>query len=252
MNDEIVKILKHFNLSEKEAGIYLASLQIGKGTVYEIAKVANIKRPTAYVLIDGLIQKGLIVAQKEKNKTVCLPISPRRLVETWRGRLEALEAISPELNAYYQKGQVQPTVLVFEGEKGIDAVYSELTPKDTKGEEILVFGSLAAVKEKFAYRLPVWSKVVKNKRNKIRELVNKEEGVVDYAKQMAGLENPNYQVRVTKNDVFGKGDTIIYRNKIAIFSLKKELFVIVIESAEIEKTYKALFESAWADSELVK
>lgn len=249
MNDEIVKILKHFDLNEKEANIYLACLSVGKGTVYEIAKITNIKRSTAYVIIDGLVQKGLVVSSTEKNKTTYSPIPPKRLVDTWKGRVDALEAISPDLNDYYQKGKIKPGVLVFEGEKGIDAVYSELTPKDTKNEEILVFGSISAVGEKFSYRIPIWSKVVKNKRNKIKELVNNEEGVYDYIKKMKDLDNPSYQIKITKTDLFGKCDNIIYKNKIAIFSLKKELFVIVIESEEIVKTYKALFNAMWKNAQ---
>src|SRR3989338_1335702 len=224
MNEETLKVLKYFNLSEKEAQIYIASLKVGKGTVYEIAKEANIKRPTAYVLVDSLVAKGLITSHAEKNKTICSPISPKSLLEIWRGRVEALEVISIDLNSYYQKNESKSSVMVFTGEEGIDAVYSELTPRDTKNEEIILFGSIAAFGEKFNHRIPVWKKVVKNKRNKIRELINFENGITDYAQKMKALNNPNYQIGITKTDILGKCDNIIYGNKIAIFSLKENLF----------------------------
>ncbi len=248
MNEETLKVLKYFNLSEKEAQIYIASLKVGKGTVYEIAKEANIKRPTAYVLVDSLVAKGLITSYAEKNKTICSPISPKSLLETWRGRVEALEAVSIDLNSYYQKNNFKSSVMVFTGEEGVDAVYSELTPKDTKNEEILLFGSISALGEKFNHRIQIWKKVVKNKRNKIRELINSENGSTEYAQKMKTLNNPDYHIRITKNDIFGKCDNIIYGNKIAIFSLKEALFVIVIDSEQIVKTYKALFENIWRDS----
>lgn len=46
--------------------------------------------------------------------------------------------------------------------------------------------------------------------------------------------------------------SIVWQNKIAIFSLKEELFVTIIESEEIVKTYKALFDAAWEQATVVK
>lgn len=245
MDNELIKILNYLNLSEKEARLYLASLQIGKGTVYEIAKIANLKRPTAYVLVEGLIQKGLITTQEENKKTLCSPVPPKRLIETWKGKVEALESIYPELNAYYQKSAAKPKVSIYEGEKGADIIYSELTPKNTKGEEILLFGSIAILKEKFNYRFKIWDKVARNKNNKIRELLTDDSETRKYIERVKPFNNPNHQIRVVPKNIFGECDNIIYQNKIAIFSLKEEVFVTVIESEETVKTYKAIFEMAW-------
>lgn len=252
MNQEIVKILSYFNLSESEAKVYLAALKVGKGTAYEIAKETNLKRPTVYVIIDSLVQKGLITTQSEKGKTLCLPVSPRRVVEMWKGRVEALEAIQPELNIFYRQSEVQPKVQVFEGEKGVDAVYNELPPLESKGDEILLFGSVRAIEDGFSYLFPRWERAFKNKRNKIRELLNSEPDLDRYLSQRTILDNPNYEIRVMVEDVFGKTDNIIYQNKLAIFSLNKELFVTIIESEEIVKTYKALFDAAWANAKVIK
>lgn len=252
MTEEIIKILSYFNLSDNEARVYLACLKVGKATAYEIAKEANLKRPTVYVLVDSLVQKGLITTQTEGNKTICLPVAPRRVVDMWKGRVEALEAIQPDLNVFYRQSEYQPKVQVFEGEKGVDAVYNELPPLESKGEEVLLFGSMKAILEGFDYLIPRWERVFKNKRNPIRELVNNEPEALEYLDKRMTFDNPNYQLRVAQGQPFGKTDNILYQNKLAIFSLDKELFVTIIESEEIAKTYRALFESAWKDAKVVR
>lgn len=251
MNTELLQTLSAVGLSEKEARAYLACLQVGRGTVYQIAKVANLKRPNVYVLVDELVQKGLIATRIENKKTICSPLSPRQLVERWQGKVEALWSIIPDLNTYYQKGLYQPKVMMYEGEQGINAVYNEITPGSAKTENIFVFGSISALREKFPHQLKVWERIARNKRNHIKELVNFEEGAVEYIKRINSLGNPHYEGRVTKSGVFGACDNVMYKNKIAIFSLKKELFVVVIESEELTKTYKALFEMAWENAKKI-
>lgn len=252
MNEDIIKILSYFDLSESEAKVYLAALKVGKGTAYEITKVTNLKRPTVYVIIDSLVQKGLITTQPQKGRTLCLPVAPRRLVDMWKGRVESLEAIQPDLNVFYRQSEIQPKVQIFEGEKGVDSVYNELPPLESKGDEILLFGSIRAIENGFNYLFPRWERAFKNKKNKVKELLNAEPDLENYLNQRTILDNPNYEIRVMDNDVFGKTDNIIFQDKLAIFSLDKELFVTTIQSEEIVKTYRALFDAAWASAKIIK
>lgn len=252
MSRELQKVLRNFDLSDGEAKTYLSALKLGRATAYEIAKQAGLKRPTVYVFLERLAEQGLVTTERAGAKTLILPTSPDRLVEIWKGRLSALEAIKPELDAFYQKNQYQPKVQVFEGERGVDAIYHELPPEDSEGEEILLFGSVKAITDGFSYLLPKWEKSFANKQNPIRELLNDESENKLYVSHRSILDNPQYQIRVMNGDVFGKTDNIIYGNKLAIFSLKEELFVTVIESEEIVKTYRALFDAAWAQARIIK
>lgn len=47
-------------------------------------------------------------------------------------------------------------------------------------------------------------------------------------------------------------DNAIVENKIVITSLKKRLFVVIIESKEIVDTYRALFDLAWQGAKEIK
>jgi len=59
---------------------------------------------------------------------------------------------------------------------------------------------------------------------------------------------PNYRVRLAPKEFGFSSDTIIYGNKIAIFSFKKH-FAIIIEGDDVAKSFKSLFELAWQSAE---
>ena len=54
----MLKELQDMGLSEKEAKIYLASLEIGRATADQLAKQAKIVRSTTYVQLESLMKKG--------------------------------------------------------------------------------------------------------------------------------------------------------------------------------------------------
>ena len=55
---QIQVILKNFGLSEKEAKIYLALLELEAATVFETAKQSGINRSSAYVVLEALQKKA--------------------------------------------------------------------------------------------------------------------------------------------------------------------------------------------------
>ena len=67
--EDLIEQLKNLNLTDKEARVYLSLLELGPSTPYKIAKRARLKRPTAYVIAEELVEKGLIIqVTGEKNK----------------------------------------------------------------------------------------------------------------------------------------------------------------------------------------
>ena len=74
--------LKHIGLNEKEIQIYLSLLELGSSTVLAIAKRSGIKRPTAYLVLQSLVEKGfasrIIKGKNNKPKTI-LPLNGKSL-----------------------------------------------------------------------------------------------------------------------------------------------------------------------------
>jgi sugar-specific transcriptional regulator TrmB len=67
MTNQINLELRKLGLKEKEAGVYLAALELGFTSVQNIAKKAEISRPTAYEIIKSLIRRGLIKEIRRKG-----------------------------------------------------------------------------------------------------------------------------------------------------------------------------------------
>ncbi len=63
----LINQLQKIGFSDKEAAVYLASLELGPATILELAKKAKVKRPTVHVLVEGFIKRGL-ASSFEKGK----------------------------------------------------------------------------------------------------------------------------------------------------------------------------------------
>ncbi|GEM_PF-1913549 len=250
MDNDIASILSYFNLSPKEAAVYLAALKSGPATVYEIAKSAGIKRPTAYVLAESLKEKGLLTSQKDRHRELLSPIAPRQFITSWKNKLESLEAVAPELNAYYERTSTHPRISIYEGRAGLDAAYNQMLYSRgmrTK-EELLSISTISVIMENYSHLFPAWKRTVHDKRNRMRDLICDEPISQSYGQEMLALGNPNYELRIAKNIPIGKTDTFIYRNKVAMFWFTPPFTATVTESDEVAQTFRALFNVAWVNA----
>lgn len=117
-NTHLFETLKTLGLSEKEAKIYFALLQLGPATPYKMAKRSGLKRPTAYVIADELVGKGYAVkAPGDKHTYIARP--PEVIYEEREEKMLEAKKTLRELQAL--KGGVadRPAVLYFEGKEGM-------------------------------------------------------------------------------------------------------------------------------------
>src|SRR3989344_9484889 len=75
----MIKELQDIGLSEKEAKIYSAALELGAATADQLAKHSKIVRSTTYVQLESLMEKGLMSTYEQGKKTFFAPESPELL-----------------------------------------------------------------------------------------------------------------------------------------------------------------------------
>lgn len=135
--NHLIEPLKNLGLSEKEAKVYLALLQLGPATPYQIAKKAELKRPTAYVIAEELVEKSLIVHVPGEDKRRYIAKSPESFIEEREEKLRAAKQILPELKSFQKGTAEKPSILYFEGVEGIRQGYwhrqKELHNKEVVG-----------------------------------------------------------------------------------------------------------------------
>lgn len=161
----------------------------------------------------------------------------------------------PDLLALHNAPKEKPKIQVFEGARGLQLVYDEMYAALGNKEEALFFTDIKTLQEHFPEALTEYKKKLQQLKNpRVRELnfgdTAGKEWSSTMTKTMKGKSN--YAARVLPTDFeFGTTDNLIFGSKLVIFSHKKDLFVIVIESEEVSKTYRVLFEWAWKSAKPV-
>lgn len=130
-----IEKLQKFGLTDKEARVYMALLEIGDSVVTDVAKHAKVNRSTAYVLIDALLKRGLISVSERRGVKIFSAVTPNKLNEIAQLKYsEATELvkISKDLSEDLKKikkvivSSSKTNLNVFEGSEGMKLVSQDL------------------------------------------------------------------------------------------------------------------------------
>jgi len=247
--------LEQLGLSKNQAKVYLANLQLGAATVLNLAKYADLKRPTVYLILEDLEKLGLVSKTKDKrNKTLFKAEKPKRLLTDLRVKEELVNEMLPSLNAIYNLDPEKPHIKIAEGVSGVRSVYNGIFTylAANPSEELLIYGSLGDAQQLFGSQVvDLFQTLMKQSKNPIREIGNDDHETRKYYRESAAL-NPHHELRMIRNDGrFFKTDNMIYGNTVVIFSVKDQIFATTIEASNIVETYKTLFNMAWRSGKRV-
>ncbi|MDD3487022.1 MAG: helix-turn-helix domain-containing protein [Candidatus Moranbacteria bacterium] len=236
------KTLENLGIHEKKAEVYLACLELGSATAYLIAKKVGLKRPTVYDLANQLMREGLLHKSMRGNVKYFSPADPEKLVRSLREKEHQIRRVMPELQNLYNSPKAKPLIRYFEGKAGIMEMYEDSLRSCKKGDEILAY-----VGEDILRHLPEYTKDYVARRVEkgivLRGIYKNNQEMAKYLDKSAG------QLRITRildeKNFPVNNETNIYKNKIAIASYGKEMFGMIVESEEIARSQKAIFELAW-------
>ena len=253
MTDVLVKNLTEAGLSEKEAKVYIALLELELATAFEIAKHSGLNRSTTYVILESLKKKGLAGTSPDNPKVVqYFASSPDSLLHSVRSRAkheqdvkDDLEQVLPELKALHKDTRHRPKVRVYEGKEGVREIFYSLFESPVKDLKTYANASrlVSFFPEFISYN---------QKRAKI--------GIKMYAINPASDEMINFLKKQT--NPLPKGDQLllipekkfrfpvnvgIYGNRVSFVSAKGDHGVI-IENKEISDTLRSAFDLTWEEA----
>jgi sugar-specific transcriptional regulator TrmB len=239
-------LLTHLGLSDKESAIYLALLELGPSDVTEIAIKANIKRPTAYVVLDTLVEKGFIctVAHTVRHYQA---EDPKKLLAVQQAKLLQFESAIPGLIGLASTSEQKPTARFFNGIEGIKAVYEESLLQPA-GSEIMAIGHAQAVEDGIAGFADWYIKRRVSGNISMRAITNSEPG------SLAVVQRDHDELRHTrvlpKDKLDEQFEINIYGNKVtAVSFVHHELIGIIIESSVFAAAHRQMFEILWKVAE---
>lgn len=120
------KQLQTFGFTKKEATTYLALLELGEGTLADLARKACIRRTTLYDVVQSLKDKGLASTIRSGGRLLYLAEDPRTLDDRLDEQRSALSAMLPELLSMANALPRKPKVRFYEGIEGIKEVYRDM------------------------------------------------------------------------------------------------------------------------------
>jgi len=243
---ELAKQLRQIGFNEKEAKVYLACLQLGQDTAWHISQKCGLKRSTVYFVLNELIERGLVSIWKTKKATLWRAANPKKLFTQLKHKEEALTEMFPLLQSIYNFDEAKPNIEIFEGREGVRQIYAEVVEYLAKGKEILCWGDVSHIWDILEDVTEKYLAQDRNRRYKVREILNENEKNKKYVKLIRKNKNPRHLIRfLPENSNFSGNDNIVFGDKLVIFSTQNKLFATVIQSQDIANSYRNLFELAW-------
>src|SRR3989338_1933856 len=233
----MISDLLKLGLTDEEAHIYVACLEINGGPVSNIARKAGVNRVSAYHTLENLLRKRL-VSHYNRNGVKCFaPEPPEKLSELALEKVNLAKSIIPELKTLTAPLGFKPKIRFYEGRDGVERVFTESL--DAKGE-ILGYTNLKAVTEFFPEFFKTYTHQRLNKGIKTRYLSpNTVESVhvIDPFLPKHYDENLIEILLVNKDQFPFQNKILIFGNTVGIVSLNSdELLGLLIESATLAQT----------------
>lgn len=247
----LARELEKLGLSDKEALVYLASLEIGPSPVQNIARKAEVNRATTYVMIESLMQKGLMSTFEKGKKTMYTAEKPERLhriVHQERSVVDEKESIIkrllPDLTAISDAAGERPKVSFYEGEEGLEAMRETIFEKKIEAiEDFISFDDLRHLLPKEHW-----------KKHNIKLAQKQIKGRTIYTSEQ--FETPAEEtkklwkfLRIPKDKFPMHGELTVYGDRIAMIALRGKLVGVIIESREMAVMVRSMFELAWIQAE---
>jgi predicted transcriptional regulator len=254
---KILTYLKQLELSEPESKLYLTLLQTGPISVRELAATSDIKRTTAYLYIDQLIEKGLVMKLvKGSHKQIAAnpPESLQHLVEqqvasaeiAQKQFKEVLSLITSKMNTENDNEELE--IRYYKGLAGAMKVYEEAL----SGKSFRLYVNLAELDRlimpnNLGLDYTLFERAIeKNKDLHIYEIIADAEDSLENFTLDATMNKGRfyYKYMPAKVGLTAPG-ILLFDNKVAIISGKETLHVYVLYNKDYFENSKKLFDFIW-------
>jgi len=241
-----------FGLSEKEAKVYLALLELGMAPAAAIAQTAGVKRPSAYVILDNLMKQGFVSLAQDANIQQYLATSPDiflRLAEKRADRETGLhnriKNLIPELKGLYKETKSKPKVRVFEGKEGLMLALGEAL-ENNKEKVVRAFSSGENILRLVQEEIMLWIKVGAQRGIRLDAIYVENKAT----RLLVDMYPRIYKVVfVSKKNYISPVDMMIWGNKVGYLTINKnKITTIIIEGEEIGTVMKGMFELAFDEA----
>lgn len=246
--EQLAAELQEIGLSEKEAKVYLATLELGQETVQNISKKSGVNRATTYVILESLQKKGIVSIFEQGKKTVFIAEGPESLYNIIREQEEELQkkdveldGMMPQLMSVYNLHPEKPVVTFYQGKEGLKKMQEKFLTMNS--DEASVIYSPKAVKELFTE-----SEITEQRSKRVGKKIKTRSIYSGDTSEKVDVELSEHR-KISEEEYQIDSDITIWEKTVMIAALKGHVSGIIIENEIIAETFKSIFDLAFKGTE---
>jgi HTH-type transcriptional regulator, sugar sensing transcriptional regulator len=241
---ELEQTLKKLGFHEKKASIYIALLELGEGSIIELAKKTGLKRTTVYNILPEMVQEGLVRTGVKKKHRFFFIENPNNLKQDYQDKIHLIDKLLPELRAIHNIIPHKPKITFYEGVGGMKELYQDTLDSLHGGDIILSYTGFKDYYKFMPREYMDWY-VEERVRRKIRIRMI----VPDFPTTreiLSQAQSTLREIKVVPEEKWQfSADTEIYANKVALISHTENFMGVILESKEINLMQRMAFEIMW-------
>lgn len=237
--------LMRIGLSEKEAKVYLAALELGPAPVQKIAAKAHVNRATTYVILEGMMKKGIITIYDQGKKRYFVAEGPsalKNIISQQQKELdekaELLKHVHSEIQSVHNALPNKPIVKFYEGKEGLKTLLEERLEEGHK--QVDVFYPDDDLVEIFNEQ---------ERKDYVGRRIQKQvfyRGVSSIKKPDPSITFPHGELHQVESDKFPMfSDIAVYGDKVSISILRGHVSGVVIQNKAVADTFRSIFKLAF-------
>ncbi len=239
--------LMKIGLTRGETSVYLALLEIGSASTWNITKSSGISGSKVYEVLERLIKKGLVSFVIKNGVKYFEAASPERIIDYLDEKKTEIEEekidiqrIIPQL-LLKQKNGKKSEAKIFFGFSGLKTANEDILSTLKRGEEWL---SMGLSKQPKSWEIYFTKRQETRAQRGIihKQLINEKYKAI--YKIRGGL--PNTKFRLLPKELEMPVSTEIYGHKVSFFILDEENpMAIIIENTAVAESFKKYFCALW-------
>lgn len=232
-------IIKEAGLTENEAKVYLALIELGTSTVGKISEKSRIHRTNVYDSLNSLEKKELVKCTDKGQTRHYEAADPENLTRIIKSKKERLKRILPELKLSMQLAPKKSQVHVYEG---LEAFKSMLNHFLDTGKERFVIGAPASAYPRINDFLEIYHQRRVNLKIPMKQIYNY--NARERAKHLNTI--PYTEARCLPKEYDSPVSTTFCGDEVLITYWGEVPIFIHIISKEIVEVYKGYFMLLWS------
>lgn len=243
MDKTLVKLLSRTGFTEKEAFVYLALLELGRGTVTDISKKTGLKRSIIYIVLEGLIARAYASAIPKTRILTYSAADPGIILSNIQTTAKQFSEMLGFLRLLGGSGERRPRIQYAETKEAIWNIYESIT----KAKETYFVSSYSRIEECFPGAVESWAKGYKKGlfAGKGLHLIPDTDNEKRYAEP---LISAGEQIRISPNLGEISIDISIFDDKVSLTSFEQKPFLVLVQSQAIANTLRSLFLAIWENA----